>query len=347
MQNSKPILLDINLHLFDGAAGGAAAAGGEAGGEGAAQGSASALPKAKLSGSSRRTKAGAYDNVVFGKQEDAPAAETATTPDAGENKGEGNANKSGVNTTSDTKEAKRAAFRELIRGEYKDEYTAEFNDYFTRRFKDMKGMETSLSAQKPIMDMLMQRYQISDGDVAKLQKAIEQDDAYWEEAADKAGLSVEQYKAMQKLERENAELRAMRQRQAAEQQRIEGQQRAQQQLDKWYAEGEKLKELYPGFDFQAETRNKAFTDLLKSGIPVQQAYEVIHMDEIKANAAKAAAQSAGQQMVAKIQSRASRPQENGTSSSSAVITKSDVHSLSKKDRAEAVRRAQRGDIIKF
>ncbi len=349
MHNSEPILLDIDLHLFDGAAGGAAgaAAGGEAA---AAQESASALPKAEVKrpGSSRRARAGEYDNVVFGKQEPAiSAVESDVTPDAGENKGEGNANKSGVSTTSDTKEAKRAEFRKLIEGEYKEEYTAEFNNYFNRRFKESKSMEASLGAQKPIMDMLMQRYQIADGDPAKLLKALEQDDAYWEEAADKAGLSVEQYKAMQKLERENAELRALRQRQAAEQQRIEGQQRAQQQLDRWYAEGEKLKELYPGFDFRAETANKAFTDLLKSGIGVQQAYEVIHMDEIKANAAKAAAQSAGQQMVAKIQSRASRPQENGTSSSSAVITKSDVHSLSKKDRAEAVRRAQRGDIIKF
>lgn len=348
MHNSRPTLLDIDLHLFDGAAGGAAgsAAGGEAA---AAQEGASALPKAEIKrpGSSRRAKTGEYDNVVFGKQEPANSeAVKSVTPDAGES-GEGNANKSGVSTTSDTREAKRAEFRKLIEGEYKDEYTAEFNNYFNRRFKESKSMEASLSAQKPIMDMLMQRYQIADADPAKLLKALEQDDAYWEEAADKAGLSIEQYKAMQKLERENAELRAMRQRQAAEQQRVEGQQRAQQQLDKWYAEGEALKELYPGFDFRAETANKAFTDLLKSGISVQQAYEVIHMDEIKANAARAAAQNAGQQMVAKIQSRASRPQENGTSSSSAVITKSDVHSLSKKDRAEAVRRAQRGDIIKF
>ena len=351
MRHSDPILLDINLHLFDGAAGGAAAAPAGAEGQSAAAGEASTLPKAdtiKRPGSSRRAKSGEYDNVVFGKQETANSpAEADVTPDAGETKSEGNAKKSGVSTTSDSLEAKRQAFKELIEGEYKDQYTEMFQSAFNRRFKETKSMETSLSAQKPIMDMLMQRYNVADGDPAKLLKALEQDDAYWEEAADKAGLSVEQFKAMQKLERENAELRALRQRQAEQQQRIEGQQRAQQQLDRWYAEGEKLKELYPGFDFRAETANKAFTDLLKSGISVQQAYEVIHMDEIKANAARAAAQNAGQQMVAKLQSKASRPQENGTSSSSAVITKSDVHSLSRKDRAEAVRRAQRGDIIKF
>lgn len=349
MRHSNPILLDIDLHLFDGAAGGAAA-GASTGAEGgdAVQSNQSNLPKAERRGSSRRSRSGEYDNVVFGKQElaNSPAAND-NIPAAEGKTAEGNGKKSGVSTTSDSLEAKRQAFRELIEGEYKDQYTEMFQNAFNRRFKESKSMESSLSAQKPIIDMLMQRYGVADGDMIKLQKALEQDDAYWEEAADKAGLSVEQYKAMQKLERENAELRALRQRQATEQRRIEGQQRAQQQLDKWYAEGEKLKELYPGFDFKSETANPQFLGLLKSGIGVQQAYEVVHMDEIKANAAKAAAQSAGQQMVAKIQSRASRPQENGTSSSSAVITKSDVHSLTKKDRAEAIRRAQRGDIIKF
>jgi hypothetical protein len=93
--------------------------------------------------------------------------------------------------------------------------------------------------------------------------------------------------------------------------------------------------------------NRNFLDLLKSGVSVQQAYELVHMEEIKANAARAAAQTAGQQMVAKIQSKASRPSENGTSSQSAAIIKSDVHSLSKNDRAEAARRALRGEKIRW
>lgn len=330
-------LLDIDLQLFDGAAGGAAA-GGATAGEGAAQEGASALPKAdKGRGSSRRAKAGAYDNVVFGKQEDAPQTVT-TSPDAGENKGEGNAKKLGVETTSDSKEAKQKAFRELIEGEYKEEYTKEFNDYFNRRFKETKGMENSLAAQKPIMDILMQRYNIADGDMGKLQSAIENDNAYWEDAAEQAGMTVDQYKAMKKLERENAELQQMRRRQQADQ-------AAQQKMNEWHVQGEQLKELYPTFDFQAESMNRNFLDLLKSGVSVQQAYEVIHMDEIKTNAARAAAQTAGQQMVAKIQSKASRPPENGTSSQSAAIIKSDVHSLTKEDRAAAAKEALRGKRI--
>jgi hypothetical protein len=328
----KTTLLEIDLHLFDGAAGGAAPAG-----DGSAQ-AVESTPKAdvKLPGSSRRAKSGAYENVVFGKQEDAPAA--AGNPDAGD-KGQG-VSKSGVETTSNTLEDRRKAFKEMIGGEYKDVYAEEFQKAFNHRFKEVKGMEQSLSAQKPILDMLLQRYNIADGDMAKLQSAIEQDDHYWEEAADEAGLTVEQYRNMKKLERENAELKLIRQRQ-------QGEQQAQQKLNQWYAEAEQVKSIYPTFDFKAETADKEFIGMLKAGLSVQKAYEVKHMDEIKAAAAQTAAQTAGEQMKARIQERAARPSENGTSSQGAVIVKNDVHNLSRADRAEAVRRAQRGEIIRW
>ena len=339
-------LLDINLHLFDGAAGGAAAGGA---GEGVAQGDAGNLPKAdtKRSGSSRRS-AGAFDNVVFGKQEEAtPAAEENVTPAAGETKGTGKAVKTGVETTSDSLEAKRKAFRDLIDGEYKDQYTEEFQKAFSRRHREAQANEQTIAAQKPIMDILMQRYGISDGDVTKLQTAIEQDNTYWEDAAEKAGMNVEQFKVMQRLERENAELKAIRQQQQAEQQRIAGQQKAQQQIDTWYAESEKLKETYPSFDFRTEVQNKEFLNLLKKGVSVEQAYKVIHMDEIEASVAKAAAQSAGAQMAARIKDKSSRPKENGTSSQSAVIVKNDVGNLTREDRDEIARRVTRGEKIRF
>lgn len=338
MQNTYA-LLDIDLQLFDGAAGGAAAG---TAGDGAAQGDASALPKAEKSpGSSRRGKTGAYDNVVFGKQEDAPQT-AATAPGAGEH-AEGN----GKTTTSDSKEAKQKAFRELITGEYKEEYTREFDNYFNRRFKETKGMESALAAQKPIMDLLVQRYGVKDGDMGKLLSAIENDNVYWEDAAEEAGMTVEQFKAMQKLERENIALAEERRMREEADRRAAREKTAQQKMNDWYTEAEQVKQLYPGFDFNAECNNRDFLDLLRKGIKVQQAYELVHRDEINAAIAKNAAQTAGQQMVAKIQNKASRPVENGTSSQSAVVIKSDVHSLSKSDRAEAARRAMRGEKIRW
>ena len=335
MRNNET-LFKFDLQLFnDGGAAGAAPSG-----EGTQQAGENALAKADTNrsrGGSRRGRSGAYDNVVFGKQD--AAAETASS-DAGSANAEANGNKSGVTTTSDTLEAKRKAFEDMIGGEYKDIYAEKFQDAFNRRFKEVKGMEQTIADQKPILDMLAQRYGIADGDMKKLMSAIEEDTSYWQEAADKEGLTVDQYKAMQKLQRENAELQRLRQRQ-------QGEQQAQAQLARWMQEAEGMKDLYPGFDLRTEIQNRDFQGLLKSGVPVQKAYELMHMEEIKQAAARNAAQTASAQMQANLKAKASRPSENGTSSKSAAIVKNDVHSLSRDDRAEAVRRAMRGEKISF
>ena len=329
MQKNK--LLKINLRLFDGAA---AADGGATEGD---AGTTTPKAESKLPGSSRQKKT-AEPKVVYGIQGDDQGADTEN-PNAGDTNGQG-VSESGVSTTSNTLEDKRKAFEEMIEGEYKDIYAEKFQQAFNRRFRDVKGMEASLKEQKPILDMLMQRYNIADGNMANLQAALEQDDAYWENAAMEEGLTVEQYKTMKRLERENAELTLMRQRQ-------QGEQQAQQKINQWFSESEKVKEIYPTFDFKAETQDRNFLGLLKAGLSVQQAYELMHMDEIKASTAKAAAQTAGEQMKARIQSRAERPSENGTSSQGAVIVKNDVHSLTREDRADVIRRAQRGEKIRF
>ena len=317
-------MLKVNLQLFG--------EGASAGGEGAAASAESAtLSKADNSGSSRR-KSG-EPKVVYGKTD----VSLNTNNPAAEGISEGN----GIVTTSDSKELRRAKFKEMVEGEYKDEFSEMFQQSFNRRFRDVKDMENSLSAQKPVLDILMQRYKITDGDMSKLLSAVEQDDQYWEAGAEEAGLTVEQYKAMQKLERENEELKKIRQRQAGEQQ-------AKQQLQAWYSEAEAMKKLYPSFDFNAEAQNRDFLGLLRKGLPVQQAYELVHMDEIKEATAKSAAQAAGAQMEARIKSKASRPSENGMSSQSAAVIKKDsVSSLSRKDRANIAKLVQRGERITF
>lgn len=339
MRNMTKALFELDLQLFNGGAAGAA--GGEGAAAEAAQTSENALPKAETnrrSGSSRRGKSGAFDNVVFGKQD--AAAGAATGSDAGNNQGEGNANKSGVSTTSDSLEAKRAEFEKMIDGEYKDIFAERTQQIINRRFKDGKIQEQTIADQKPIMDILMQRYNIADGDAKALLKAIEEDNTYWESAAEEAGLTVDQFKNMKKMERESAELQALRRKQAADQQ-------AQQQLANWMKQAEGMQEMYPGFDFRAEIQNRDFQGLLRAGIPVQKAYELIHMEEIKQAAAKSAAQTASAQMQANLKAKQSRPAENGTSSKTAVIVKNDVSKLTRAERAEAVRRAMLGERIEF
>ena len=341
MQNTINALFKFNLQLFNGGAAGAA--GGEGAAAEATQGNENALPKAdtnRRSGGSRRGRSGAFENVGFGKQD--AAAGTVPSSDAGSNQGEGNANKSGVSTTSDTLEAKRAAFEKLIGegGEYRDIFTERTQQIINRRFKDGKLQEQTIADQKPIMDILMQRYNIENGDAKALLKAIEEDNTYWESAAEEHGMTVDQFKKMKQMERESAELHAMRQKRAADE-------HAQQQLANWMRQAEGLKEMYPGFDFRAEIGNRDFQGLLRAGVSVQQAYELIHMDEIKQAAAKSAAQTASAQMQANLKAKQSRPAENGTNSKTAVIVKNDVSKLTRAERAEIARRAQYGEKITF
>ena len=317
--------LPVCLCLFDGGAG-AAASGAGAGAEGdGSQGGSQAAPA-----STRRGTSGEYENVRFGKQ-DAPAQAGAPAgpdgqqqpPDAGGEK------EAGVQTTSDTMEERKRAFQELINGEYKDLYTQE-----------TRSLEQLRDKTQPVIDMLMQRYKIADGDLGKLTKAVENDDAYWSQAAEEAGMEVEQYKQFQRLQRENAQLRrAQRQRQ--------GQQAAQQQLQRWFTEGEQVRALYPGFDLGKESKNPQFLSMLRAGVPVQTAYEVIHMDDIKAGVAQTTARRTEKQVVDGIRAKGSRPPENGTSSQSAFTVKDDPSKWTKQDRAEIARRVARGETIKL
>ena len=331
------ILLDVSLRLFDGEGGAAAPAAGEgAAGDGNKGGSqASPAP-------TRRGKSGGFQNVLFGKQGDEPTAagdepgpEGKAQPSAAGKGKEGD-----VVTTSNTLEDRRKAFQELVNGEYKDIYTEETQRIIDRRFREARNLEERAAKQQPVIDMLMQRYKIADGDPGKLAAAVENDNAYWSEAAEEMGMSVEQYKQFQRLKRENdALLRAQRMRQ--------NQQAAQQQLQKWYSEGEQVKAVYPDFDLGAESKNPQFISMLKAGVPVQHAYEVIHMDEIKAGVAQSTARQTEKQVVDGIRAKGNRPAENGTSSQSAFTVKDDPHKWTKQDRAEVARRVARGETIKL
>ena len=331
------ILLDVSLRLFDGEGGAAAPAAGEgAAGDGNKGGSqASPAP-------TRRGKSGGFQNVLFGKQGDEPTAagdepgpEGKAQPSAAGKGKEGD-----VVTTSNTLEDRRKEFQELVNGEYKDIYTEETQRIIDRRFREARNLEERAAKQQPVIDMLMQRYKIADGDLGKLAAAVENDNAYWSEAAEEAGMSVEQYKQFQKLQRENAALlRAQRMQQS--------QRAAQQQLQKWYSEGEQVKAVYPDFDLGAESKNPQFISMLKAGVPVQHAYEVIHMDEIKAGVAQSTARQTEKQVVDGIRAKGNRPAENGTSSQSAFTVKDDPHKWTKQDRAEVARRVARGETIKL
>lgn len=332
-------MLTINLHLFDGGA----AAGGAAGGAGATaagDGGAKGDTKGAVPGSTRRGKSGEYANVRFGKQTDGATATGTVTSAQTEPHAAGGDNNQGVQSTSDTLEDRRKAFRDMVNGEFKDVFAEETQRIINRRFSDTRTLEAQVQAQQPLIDLLMQRYNIGDGDIQKLTAALENDNAYWSEAAEEAGMSVEQYKQFQKMKRDNAALLAA--------QRDRQQQEArQQQAQKWFQEAQAVKAKFPNFDLSTELKDPNFKAMLRAGTPVEHAYKVRHFDELMDNAMQITTATTEKRVVGNVRARGNRPNENGTTAQSAFTIKDDVSKLSKKDRAEAARQAMRGVKIEF
>lgn len=244
----------------------------------------------------------------------------------------------------DTSAPKKASWDELTKGEYREEYQKAVSKAVKERVKAEKARQQQLAEQltsaNGIVEMLAAKYGIDATDTKGIMAAIDSDNAYYEEEANKRGMSVEQLKTMRKMEQENNLLKRQMQEHMREEQIAKN-------MMEWQQQSDKVKEIYPNFDFATEQKNKQFRDLITRGIPVQTAYEVIHKDEIMGGAMQYTAQQVAQQVTANIQARNSRPAENGVSSNSGIVTKTDVKSLTKAERQELARRARNGERITF
>ena len=273
--------------------------------------------------SQKGAKSNPLANVVYGKQavaaeEASPAAEVKPTPT----------------------EDRNSKFEELIKGEYKDLYDAKVQDTVQKRLKNSKETVERYEALAPTLEILAKKYGVDASDIKALNKAIEEDDSYFEEEALEKGVTVEQLKEIRKMERENADLK----RQMQEQTRKDN---AAQQYATWMKQAEEAKKLYPSLNLEVETQNPQFRQLLMSGVDVGSAYLVVHKDEVIPAAMQYTAKTVEQKLTNKVIANGARPSENGNSSQSATVVKSDVSQLSKADRQEIIRRVQRGEKIRF
>lgn len=313
----------LNLQLFaEGAGDGGTGAEGQTG----ANSKAAAVPQTK------GEKKNPLSDVIYGKQAEGNAqaadvqqAEKAETDPSEE-----------VPVTVD----RNAEFEKLIKGEYKDLFDAKMQDTIQKRLSKVKESEDKLKTLSPMLEMLSKKYGVDVNDPKALIKAIEDDDAYYEEEAMEKGVSVEHLKAIRKIERENSELKKTMQEQATKE-------RAAKQYSAWMQQAEELKKIVPSFNLEAELKNPQFVDLLRSNVDVGAAYKVLHLDEMMSAAMQHAAQTAERKVVNNIAANGRRPNENGMSSQSAANVKSDVSQLSKADRAEVIRRVMQGEKISF
>ena len=306
----------LNLQLFAEGAGGAAGAGDGGTAQGSGVTEVAAVPQTK------GAKSNPLANVVYGKQpqEEAPAAE--------------------VQPTTEAPPDLNAEFEKLIKGQYKEQYDARMQDTIQRRLKSSKETVDKYNALAPTLEILGKKYGVDAADIEALNKAIMDDDSYFEEEAVDRGISVKELKAIRQMERENADLkRQMQERQTKE--------NADKLYARWLQEEQEAKKVYPSFDMQKEMQNPEFVNLLKSNVNARTAYEVLHKDEIISGAMQFTAKTVEQKIAKKIAAQGARPAENGMSSGSPAVVKSDVSQLSRADRDEIRRRVARGEKIRF
>lgn len=268
-------------------------------------------------------KSGDLSKVVYGNS---GSGKAAAAQDA-----------AGSETSSDDRQKQ---WESMINGDFKDLYTKSTQQIIDKRFKQTKNLEDTVKNQDPIMQMLYQRYKVEAGDHKSLIAALESDDAYWTDAADEAGMTVDQYKEFSKLKRDHDALEQ-------EKAQREQQDRANAQLQEWFMQGEELKKTFPSFDLNAESQNPDFVSLLRKGLNVSEAFRLLHMDEIVTETMKTAASAAEKRVTNNVRARGTRPAENGTAAQSAFTIKNDVRKLTKADRAEIARRVARGEEISF
>lgn len=253
-----------------------------------------------------------------------------------------------ANPTNDTKTTdsinpadRQKQFAEMIKkgGEWHEEFNKYSQDMINKRFKETKNLEKTLESHNAILGLLAAKYGVDVSDTKALEKAINDDNSLFEEAAFKEGLSAEQYRQKLQLEQENARLKAAQE----EAERNAG---AEQIYAKWLSDSEAVKAKYGvDFDLAAEMENPQFTQLLGSGVDFEAAYKTIHFDDMLNGAMALTAQNVSQAMVNNIQSRSRRPAENGTQSASSTIFKADPSKFTNADLDEIARRVAAGEEI--
>lgn len=235
---------------------------------------------------------------------------------------------------------KEAEFEKLIKGEFKEQFEERMRNNLKRRFKESSDLKAKNEHNEKIVNMLMEKYAIKDGDTQSLIEAIETDDSYLKDEAEKMGVETDVLKKLRQLEFENDTLKKSIDREKAAK-------KMEKTISEWISDGEFLKENYPEFDLEADSENPEFINLLKGGAGLKGAYLATHHNEIIKSLVEKAAREAKEEAIEAMRAKEMRPPENGMSSKSAALFKTDVSGLTPEQRAEIAKRVAKGEIISF
>lgn len=221
-------------------------------------------------------------------------------------------------------------FAEMIKGEFKEQYNKSVESVVKNRLKNSKETTDKFNKLQPALAKIAQNYNVDPTDIDSLVAAVENDNKYYEKEALEAGVDVEFYKRLKTAEDKN---RA-----------YDAQEQMRQDIAKWYNDFEtNVKPVYQNVDFDAAMNNPDFVRLMRNGIDALSAFTAINARNAIPAAMEAAARQATKQVVDDIAANGSRPLEGAAMGSSAVVTKSDVSSLTDAQISEIAERVKRGE----
>jgi uncharacterized protein YajQ (UPF0234 family) len=238
-------------------------------------------------------------------------------------------------TTEDAKDnnvpTKRMSWEEIMKD---PEYNKEMQAVVRSRLKSEKSAEEALGKMAPAIEVMARKYGLDakNMDYEALAKAINDDDAYYEDKALEMGVSVETAKKVDQMERDT-------ERKKAEQNKTIQEQMIQQHFVKLEQQAEAMKTVFPNFDLRTELQNPAFARMTAPGvgISVEDAYYAIHRNEIQTAAMQVTAQKTAEKISNAIQSGSRRPDESGTSSQAPSVSTFDYRNASR-DQREALKK---------
>lgn len=272
----------------------------------------------------------------------ADAAGQQNAGDEGVNAQQGASAAAGQESTDPT-----ADFEALIKGQYKQQYDAKVQEILNGRLKGLRSQLQSYQAGQPVYDVLAQLYGLDPTDYAGIAKAVENDTRFVEKEALETGKSPEDLLELRKVQRENASMRRQMEFQNQQREEQRRQQQANEQVATWQRQAAEAQKFYPGINLDTEIKNPDFARLLRNGVPVKAAYEVVHMNDILGGAMQYAAQKAAKNVTDNVIAGTARPAENGTAAQGAVSVKVDPGKFTSKEIKEYRERAARGERITF
>lgn len=233
--------------------------------------------------------------------------------------------------------AKRLSWDEIMAD---PEYNGEMQKVVKAAKEKLKTSAEGLEKLAPAIQLIAKKYGVDASDYDAVSKAVVDDDAYYEERAMELGVTTDVAKQLDKSEKM---MRAAEE----QQQKFINEQKLMEHIGKLNRQAIELQQKYPDFNLGKELNNPTFARLTAPdlNLPLEDAYELVHREEIKENIRQAALKASIQQVSNAVQSNKNRPNDGVSKSSNASVQTFNYQNATKAQREALKARIRSGEKI--